>query len=419
MNNRELEGKLKSAVEKSVPDIWERVQTDISHGKGEIITMSDKKRKGRVLGFVSSIAAALVLISAAVFGITNYNKADLKPVSTVYLEVNPQIELYLNTYNTVLKATPKNKDGKKVLSTMELENTQLDVALNAILGSMVKNGYLTKDFNSILISVEHENKIKANFLNKEVLKVVSNNAFDTATVVQTVENTSVLKAEAQKLNITLGKAEFINAIKETGAKASEEDLARLSVHELNLIYQSHIKNSGAKEGAESTGIATENKYIGSIKAKENALKDAKINEKDAKDLEVDLDYENGKMIYEVEFEVANIDYDYEIDAISGKIIKVKKEGEKNKPQTDLNSSKPSNASSNKIDAIIAPEDALKIALSHAGFSSTKAADVDVEFDKEGGNYHYDVDFKCDGYEYEYEIDALNGKVIKSDKELDD
>lgn len=429
MNNREMEGKIKNAVEKSTPDVWERVQTDIAYGKGEVITMSDKKKKGKILGFVSSVAAALVLVSAAVFGISNYNKADLKPVSTVYLEVNPQIELSLNTYDVVLEAIPKNEDGKKVLGTMELKEVQLDVALNAILGSMVKNGYLTKESNTVLISVEHENKVKADYLNSEVLNAVENGDFSFATVVQTVENTDELRSEAQKLNITSGKTEFIHAIKEKGAKASKEDLSELSVHELNLIYQSHIKNNGTNKGTEYKGVAAESKYIGSEKAKEIALAAAKVSEKDARDFEIDLDFENGKMVYEVEFEAGGREYDYEIDAVSGDILASQRE--ENKPQTGSNSSKPSSSSkptnssnssnpaSNKIDAVIAPEDALKKALSHAGLSSTKVADVDVEIEKEGGSYYYDVEFKRDGYDYDYKIDAITGAVIKSEKERDD
>lgn len=436
MNSREMEGKIKNAVEKSTPDVWERVQTDLSYGKGEIITMSDKKKKGKIIGFVSSIAAALVLVSAAAFGIANYNKADLKAVSTVYLEVNPQIELSLNTYDVVLEATPKNEDGKKVLGTMELKEVQLDVALNAILGSMVKNGYLTKESNTVLISVEHENKVKADYLNSEVLNAVENGDFSFATVVQTVENTDELKSEAQKLNITSGKTEFIHAIKEKGAKASKEDLSELSVHELNLIYQSHIKNNGANKGTEYKGVAAESKYIGSKKAKEITLAAAKVSEKDVRDFEIDYDFENGKMVYEVEFEVGGREYDYEIDAVSGDILVSKRE--ESKPQTGSNSSKPSssstptnsskpsssskqsNTSSSKLDAVIAPENALGFALMHAGIDSKKIKDFDVEIDLEdSGNYHYDVEFKYGGYEYEYEIDAVNGTVIKSEKERDD
>lgn len=239
MNNRDLEAKLKNAVEKSTPDLWVKVQSDISHKRGEVITMSGEKKKSKILSFISVLAAALVLIFAAVFGITNYNRGDLKPVSTVCLEAEPQIELSLNAYKVVLSATPKNEDGKKVLGTMKFEDTMLDVALNSILESMVKNGYLTKESNSVLISVEHQEKNKTVYLKNEVLKSVENNDFGLAAVVQSVESTKELKAQAEKLKVTLGKAEFIRSIKEMGVKTSAEDLAKLSVHDLNLIFQSH------------------------------------------------------------------------------------------------------------------------------------------------------------------------------------
>ena len=420
MNNREIEAKIKNAVEKTTPDVWERVQHDISHGKGELITMSDKRKKGKALGFISSIAAALVLVSMAIFGITNYSRADLKVVGSVYLEVNPQIELSINTYDVVLEATPKNEDGKKVLGRMELKDTQLDVALNAILGSMVKNGYLTSQANSVLISVEHQSSEKAKQLNGDVLKAVKNNDFQLATVVQTVNNTEKLKAQAKNLNITSGKAEFIQLIKENGVKASEEELSKLSVHELNVIFQSHIKNNEIIKGADYKGTATQNKYIGIQKAKEIALKDAKVNQKDVRDFDADLDLEKGKMVYEVEFEVGNTEYDYELDAVSGKILFSHKEGSKSDTEVSSKLSNSTSTSSAKADAIIAPEDALKKAVLHAtGLASSKVADVDVELDEERGIYHYDVDFKHGGYEYEYEINAVSGEIIKSDKDRDD
>ncbi|MBE6761798.1 MAG: hypothetical protein E7551_05875 [Ruminococcaceae bacterium] len=427
MNNRELEGKIKNAVEKSTPDVWERVQNDISYGKGEIVTMSDKKRKSKIVGIISSVAAALVLISAAVFGITNYNKADLKPVSTIYLEVNPQIELSLNTYNKVLEATPRNEDGKKVLGDMNLKNTELDVALNAVLGSMVKNGYLTKDANSVLISVEHETLVKANYLNIEVLESVENNGFGFATVVQTVENNNELKSEAKKLNITSGKAKLIRTIKENGVKASEEDLSKLSVHELNLILQSHINEDNKDESINNKGTANKGEYISAEKAKEIALKAANVKENSVTDLEIDFDYDFGKMVYEVEFEAGNKEYDYELDAVSGEILKSHTEGKNSKNETSskpANSSKPSSnsdiISSNKIDAVIAPEKALEIAISHAGVDKNRVSDVKSEIDLEDNSrYCYEVEFKANGYEYEYEIDAVSGKVLESKKELDD
>jgi len=422
MNNRELEGKIKSAVEKNTPDVWESVERDIGYGKGDRVTMSDNKRKSKLIGFISGLAAALVLVAAGVFGIVNYNKADEKIVSTVAIEVNPEITLSLNTYNVVLKVNADNEDGKKVLGTMNLNGTQLDVAINAIIGSMVKNGYLTTDANSVLISVENENKTKAKSLNDEILNAVKNNDFRFATVVQTVANTDKLKTEAEKLNITTGKTEFIHSIKENGAKASKEELSKLSVHELNLIFQTHL-NTGKKEGTGYKGNAVEGKYIGAQKAKEIVLKDAKVNEKDVRDFEVDFDYDYGKMVYEIEFEVGKTEYDYELDAVSGSIFYSNKTTPKfdiSLNSSDTLSTSSQNSSTSKLDAVIAPENALGFALMHAGFEKKDVRDVDVEIDLENvENYHYDVEFKINGFEYEYEIDAISGEVIKNHKEKDD
>lgn len=50
----------------------------------------------------------------------------------------------------------------------------------------------------------------------------------------------------------------------------------------------------------------------------------------------------------------------------------------------------------------------------------KAADatqVKCELDKDDGVY--EVEFKSGGVEYEYEINAMTGKVVKADRDMDD
>ena len=67
-------------------------------------------------------------------------------------------------------------------------------------------------------------------------------------------------------------------------------------------------------------------------------------------------------------------------------------------------------------APITTDDAQAIALTHAGVSASKAANVKVEYDKEDGRY--DVDFRYNNYEYDYEIHHTSGKVISHDKEYE-
>lgn len=68
-------------------------------------------------------------------------------------------------------------------------------------------------------------------------------------------------------------------------------------------------------------------YIGEAKAKEIALADAGVKESDARRLKVKFDFDDGRAEYEVEFHADKFDYDYEIDAVTGKIIKAEKDRE--------------------------------------------------------------------------------------------
>ena len=57
------------------------------------------------------------------------------------------------------------------------------------------------------------------------------------------------------------------------------------------------------------------------KAKSIALNHAGVSESKAYDMDIELDDEDGTLVYEVEFKSGNMEYDYEIDAASGTILK--------------------------------------------------------------------------------------------------
>jgi uncharacterized membrane protein YkoI len=71
--------------------------------------------------------------------------------------------------------------------------------------------------------------------------------------------------------------------------------------------------------------AAKAKYIGKEAAIAAALAHAGLARNAVRDLKCELDRENGVMVYEVEFESGLFDYEYDIDATTGKILKSKKE----------------------------------------------------------------------------------------------
>lgn len=78
--------------------------------------------------------------------------------------------------------------------------------------------------------------------------------------------------------------------------------------------------SGCKKGKSTEA----KKYIGKEAAINAALAHAGLERSKVRDLQCELDREDGVMIYEVEFESGLYDYEYDIDAITGEVLKVKK-----------------------------------------------------------------------------------------------
>ena len=55
-----------------------------------------------------------------------------------------------------------------------------------------------------------------------------------------------------------------------------------------------------------------------------ALKHAGLTDSQVRDVDVDLDRDNGKLIYEVDFNSGNTEYDYDINAETGEVISADK-----------------------------------------------------------------------------------------------
>lgn len=161
------------------------------------------------------------------------------------------------------------------------------------------------------------------------------------------------------------------------------------------------------------------------KATEIALKDAGFEKGEVTVLKSKPDRDNGINKYEVEFLIDGIQYDYDIDATNGRIIKKELDREYKEENITTNSTPkedpaPSttpkeNTTSNT--SYISVEDAKAKALADAGLSS--ATYIKAELDRDDGKTFYDVEFKNNGFEYDYEIDAFTGAILEKDVERDD
>ncbi len=251
--------RIKKAVSAMTPDrvdeIWDK-NVDKADENAWFLEGTGRKRKTfniyKYTAFAATVAALLMVI---VFG---WNVTYAKTDSTVYLDVNPSIQIEVNKKSKVLKAEPDNSDGEIILEDMDLKNTDIEVALNAILGSMVKHGYLTDSKNVLLISVDGKDEKRAEVLRDELtetaeltLEPLINNA---VVLDQTVDVEDDLYEIADTYGITPGKAALIKKLLEKNPELDIAELAGLSMTELlnkckenNIDISEYINVNGHTE----------------------------------------------------------------------------------------------------------------------------------------------------------------------------
>lgn len=385
--NKNIKDELYNVFDNMISSNYNDVAKKIKNNKGVILNM-EKKRKSKFFvtgGF--GLAFAVILFFVGLIYFKNGNS-----VAVIGIDVNPSLELSINSKNKVIGVNTNNEDGKKVLGDMNLKGSNVDVAVNAIFGSMVKNGYINENDNSILISMV-EGNYDVDKLANNVYSYLKNEKLNSSILTQNVDTTSYDKDLSKKYNISVSKVKLIRSILNKNSLYDFEELSKLSTNELNILANTAYNKT---EEVSTVGTASKSNYISIEEVKKIVFDDSKVNSNIVKDLEIEYDYDDGIMVYDIEFISNNIKYDYEIDAKTGKIIEKELENKNVSTSTSENY-----LSKEKIKEIV--------------FNKTKVKDYydyEIEFEFKSGKAIYEVEFETKDKEYDLELDALNGNIIR-------
>ena len=402
MTNEKMEQRLASAVEKTAPDDVSGVLSRCETRKGTVINMpimKTAKRKWTIL-----VAACLAVVLLAGGGVL-YQQANAV-ASVVSLDVNPSIELKVNSSEKVLVCTPLNDDAKAILADMgegaDLKGAKLDVAVNAIVGSLVRNGYLSSISSAIMISVEDKNADRAQKLQQELASAVDvalqTGESKASVLTQTVQQNAELDQQARENNISTGKAALVNRVLALNSALKFEELAAISVGELKDLIEA---------GAPAMPIGKDKALDIAVKAFGNTTS-AQISYS-----EVDAELDETPAHYEVEIITqSGEEFEYKIDAYTGVILETKREAADGTETPSGDSSFPTLGSTNyaKVKAII---------LKYLGISENNIYDMNIKLEVEDGTLVYEVEFKSDHIEYSFKINAATGVVLEYEMERDD
>lgn len=162
--------------------------------------------------------------------------------------------------------------------------------------------------------------------------------------------------------------------------------------------------------------------IGLDKAKEIALNHAGVKAADTTFVETKRDYENGRLVYEIEFVVLSgntyKEYDYEVAASDGTIVSYDYDIEAAYTVPSGNAQ----TGGTQTTGDIGLDKAKEIALTHAGIKAADATFIEAKRDYDDGRLVYELEFivisNGTAKEYDYEVAASDGTIVSYDYDIE-
>ena len=261
---------------------------------------------------LGTMAACLALVLCT--GIATHAIRSNATAGTFTMDVNPSVEYTIAKSGAVKSIRSLNSDAENALSDVALGKQSVETALTRTVAAYEACGYMENGEATVLISFD--SRLDANAELKASLSAEIQQALEQTDAVGTLvfhseltENAEAAKI-AEEFHVSLGRADWIlTAANKTGLPTDE--VARMSLDEL-LKFQ------------EVSGISSVcvSKFISLEEAKKIALKDAKLDELTQKIVftREELNRNQGKPCYLLEFYTGTNQYFYQIDAKSGSII---------------------------------------------------------------------------------------------------
>ena len=390
MNEQDVLQKLNTAVTHATPNQLDDILSRCTERKGTVIPMTNHKTKKHWLRYAVAACLSLILVGAAAGGFLLHQARTV--TSVVSLDVNPSIQLQVNSSEKVLQVQALNAEAQEVLADMPLEGTHLNVAVNAIVGSLLQHGYLDSISSAILISVEDADIQRASRLQQELTDQVGaallNQQSQASILSQTLTSDQQLQDQAAQNNISVGKAALIQAIQQNGDFTFDQ-LAALSVEELSQMAKSRASQMP----------------IGRDKALEIAKTHAGLTDTGLT-WEVDPELDEVPPHYEVELHQGGQEYEYKIQAYTGEVLY------SNTQPDDDDDSAPAVTGTTDIGT----EKAKSIALEAAGVTASQVQNLRVERDYDDGRLEYEIEFYVGSTEYDYVISGVDGTILEQDVE---
>lgn len=177
------------------------------------------------------ILFAIVLLAASATGVYAYTT----PVKYISLDINPSVELAVNTFNIVIDAQAMNEDGETILEGHTVKNMPVEKAVNTLVESAVDNNYIAANGSSVIsITTEAEDEEENEELQEQCSNGVSLAMSNKSAIAAMYQNSSdpALREEAKTLGISPGKYKLIKMLQTIEPTITVEEYKDAKVNEI-------------------------------------------------------------------------------------------------------------------------------------------------------------------------------------------
>lgn len=236
--------------------------------------------KWRLLTLKKKLAIAtcclVVLLTLGVgSGVYGYYQT---PVSYLSLDINPSVELGINTFGRVVKAEGYNNDGKKILNGINVKGSDVTTAIDILVKSAVNNGYIAKDGSSVIsLTSETDDKNIATNIETEAETGAKEALTDSGEKAEVLKDNVALarRDEARKLGITPGKLNLIQKLQRVDQTATVDQYKNAAVKDIMKAIQNNTDKGAVNNADNGTVNNTNNSVVnnkdeGAVNNNENA-----------------------------------------------------------------------------------------------------------------------------------------------------
>lgn len=164
MNNDKLYNQIKQLAEKDVPDLRQRIKQDQRFIRQEKPSLL-KRLIHRPSLLMGTFSLAIILMIFVTVGLPQ----QLEASSSIFIEINPSVQIDLDEEDQVLKVIPLNEDARRLLEDLDnLEKLDVLVAVDAIIEKAIEKGHLSADHPVVLYDVISDSQTLLERLNDRI-----------------------------------------------------------------------------------------------------------------------------------------------------------------------------------------------------------------------------------------------------------